>query len=152
MRRGNFSEARCLVKESLEFQADPFDRAIDYATLGEISLKTNDLASAELWFCKALRDFAALEAPQMVARVLVSLAHAAVSRAEFERACHLVAAATRWEEGVDAIEDPDLIAERGDVLDAVRASFDEHDFVVAWNDGRSMSLDETLAYALASLD
>ncbi|HSF60168.1 MAG TPA: tetratricopeptide repeat protein, partial [Gaiellaceae bacterium] len=152
MRRENFAEAQRLVKESLELGVDPFDRAIDHSTLGELALKTHDLSSANVWFCEALRGFAALEARQMIARVLVCLADVEVQRADFDRACTLVAAATQWEEGVDAIEDPDFITERDDVLEALRGSLAERDFELAWNQGRSLSLGETLDLALASLD
>lgn len=53
---------------------------------------------------------------------------------------------------MDAIEDPDFITERDDVLGALRGPLAERGFELAWNQGRSLSLGKTLDLALASLD
>jgi non-specific serine/threonine protein kinase len=149
MKKGNLTRARALAEECLELPEYPFDRANGHATLGALALAMDDLESATRSFGTAVRTFAELQALQHVAMVLVSLARVAVRAEEYERACCLLAAASRVEESVDPIVDADSVAEKEEVLEALQRSLDRPEFDEVWSKGRAMTLDQTVEYALA---
>jgi hypothetical protein len=71
---------------------------------------------------------------------------------EPERAAHLFGAAEAARESMGAFLQPNDVPEVAHSIAHVRDQLDEATFQATWAEGRTMSLDEAIAYALISTD
>lgn len=68
---------------------------------------------------------------------------------ELRRAAHLFAASTALREATGAPADASNHSEADPALSAVRAGLGDEVFASKWNEGKRMSLEQAIAYALA---
>lgn len=118
-------------------------------TLGYIDLREGQSQQAHEHFTEALHRFDQAGRKRGVLRAVEGLASLAARQAQGEWAIHLYA----WADTVrQADDDPHTPLEQADVdrdLAAIRTQLDETTFNAAWIEGRAMTMEQVVAYALA---
>jgi hypothetical protein len=120
--------------------------------LGKVALVQGDGARAYPYFVKSLTAFQSLDDRQGIAWSLAGLGGTAALRGQAARAARLLSAAAALRERIGA---PVPIAGRAlyaQVLDAARAQLDEATWAAMWSLGRTMTLAQAIADALAPGD
>jgi predicted ATPase len=150
--RGDLDEARALTDEALEISRELGDeRGIvpSLENLGIIALWEGSLDRAGELLRESLEHAQAIESPFGIFNALVGLAALAAAEGRPERAGQLLGAA-------DAVRE-EAEAERYEVLEArlheetterLRGELGEVGLAAAYADGRSLSLNDAVAYAL----
>ncbi|MEE9217137.1 MAG: LuxR C-terminal-related transcriptional regulator [Anaerolineales bacterium] len=139
-----YEKARKIAREI----GDGLRESLLLINLGFIALHENDAEGAQAMLKESLTLALAIEHTAYTADKLSALAGAAVALGQSERAARLIGAA-------DALfEKQSYIPQAGDLPEferyeaAAREALDEVAFETAWAEGRTMSLDEAIAYAL----
>ncbi len=121
---------------------------------GQMALQAGRYEDAPAAFAESLRLFGGLMHGGGVAIGLHGMAAVAVHKRGFETAARLLGAAEHLLEKTEATEAPLSPLERQihePASAAVRRELDEKRLTVAWADGRTMTLDEAVEYALADV-
>jgi tetratricopeptide (TPR) repeat protein len=153
MAEGDYAGARRHYQESLaQFRQidDRWEIAGALRDLGHLSRKEGDYASACAAYREALAMFRALGHRRGIARVLENLACCAAPQGRPEQALKLAGAAATLREKLGR---PPSAVERKELdesLREARKNLTPVDQTNAWNEGRSMNLDEILEYTLAA--
>ncbi len=138
-------EAHALTCE----QADPWSIAFALSILGNLVLRRGDAARAEALQRESLALRQAIDDAVGIGRCLDGLGWAAGAQGQSARAARLFGAAEVFRERVGAAPHPPWRAEHEQRVAATRAGLGEAAFAAAWAEGRALSLDEAIAYALA---
>jgi predicted ATPase/class 3 adenylate cyclase/Tfp pilus assembly protein PilF len=149
-RSGDYAQAHRLLAECLEWHIQLGIKGGSLAEFGWLAADMGDAAQARQWFEQALREHRETGEPRETAEDLEGLAHLARLQSDWERAARLWGAAQSLRE---AIGTPPLPEERKeDERDqaAVREALGEAAFAAAWAEGRAMTLEQAIEYALAS--
>jgi len=151
--RGDYDRAAQLHAESLAVFIDLMGEKNDgvtwaYQSLGETALGQGDLPAARGWLVADLR--LCREMGDRVSSVwcLAGLGSAAAFDEEPERAARLWGAAERLRAALGCRPAPAARATYERALAMTRAQIGEEAFAAAWAEGRAMSLEEAIAYAL----
>jgi predicted ATPase len=147
--RGDTTEARRLVEDSLRLHRQAGDRfGITDAlhVLGRIALAQGDLATAEPSFLEALANDEHVGNRTGMGVVLDNLAAEASLRGEHLRALRLGGASEAIKEAAGGHAPPPFI-DLPDPRAAARDALSEVAVAAAWEEGRSMSLEQALALA-----
>ena len=152
---GNFPRSIELSSEALDVFAhvgDAQGEAHARIAIGRTCLHLNCVDEGVAFSCEGLRRVHALAIPGLTVVALLSLAEAARLMGDHTRATQLLGAAEgTLEEIGESLETSD--SSLFDSLETeLRQVLGEDDFVLAWTAGEAMSLDDAVAYALASLD
>jgi diguanylate cyclase (GGDEF)-like protein len=124
--------------------------AMELCNLGEITLDEGDLATARECQQECLRLDRELGDRIGMAYPLENLAGIALRQAQYERAACLMGAAAALREATGTSHFGDELGRYERELTTIRAALGESAFTYAWDNGRNMSLDQTLAYASGS--
>jgi predicted ATPase/DNA-binding CsgD family transcriptional regulator len=143
--------ARRLYEESLTLfrkMGGTWGSAWCLCGLGHTALYGGDHNLAKSLFTEALTLARAVGEKVLVALLLEGLAGAATARARTERAARLWGAAEVLRKEVGAPMESHELAAYERAMDEARTQLDERAFAAAWEEGRSMTLEEAIDYAL----
>ena len=147
----NYPQAERLIRESLTLAQDFGDKRLiahNFANRGRLENLRARPDEAEPYLREAIGLFVELGAREPSAEALEGLAHSALERGFGERAARLLGAAAALRE---SIASPGYEHQRAFVADVeadVRSRIAARQYQLARNDGRSMSFEEAVAYAL----
>lgn len=153
MEQKKYEPARSYFEESLErFRqiGDRWESATVLRDLGNLSRRQNDYTSASNAYREALEIFRDLGHQRGAARVLEYLASGGVSQGRYERALKLAGAAASLREKLGT---PLSAAERDELDQQVRKArnaLSEAEGENSWTEGRAMTLNQVVDYALAA--
>ena len=149
--QGDYAAARVFHEESLELFRDLGDKrniAMSLSLLGVVAGYQGNHATARILHEESLVLFRELGDKKNIAEVLPGLAAVAEANRRPKRATKLLGAVESLLERIGARLDP---IERGDferTLAAARAQLDEAAFAKAWEEGRAMTMEQALEFAL----
>jgi predicted ATPase/class 3 adenylate cyclase len=150
-RTGDYERAETLLHEAQELFWELSQRAgvaSVNSLLGFVALSRNDLDRAESLCAEAIRELWELAEIPGVVYTLEILAGVAASRGEIGKAARLWGATAGYREATGlpwALDDRAMIEPH---IDTARARLDEEEWTKAWEEGRAMSLEDAIAYAL----
>jgi predicted ATPase/class 3 adenylate cyclase len=152
---GDAPSAAALLEESLSLFRDVGDKrsaALAELYLADVLSENDDPPQAAIHYREALTEFASIKDHDRVAQGLSGLGSVLVRMGEFERAARLLGAASTLtpDEEPGTRERSPEIAALDDNLEAIRGALGEEAFIVAWDAGRALSLEEALRLALSS--
>ncbi len=154
MNLGDYERSASLLQESLDFkraQGDQLGIASSLANLGKLALLRQDYAAAESSFRESLAlrqrsgDRAGMLSP------LSGLAETAMLRGDAVRSARLYSACEALHQELAFPMTPEDRKKHDQHVAALREQLDQADFEATWAMGRSMSIDQALAYALQPL-
>jgi predicted ATPase/DNA-binding SARP family transcriptional activator len=147
----NYPMARSFYEESLALRRELGDTrgiAVSLINLGLVALHQDDDRQAATYFEESLPLFQKLGSTRGIIDCLAGLAGVAGKMGQPERAARLFGAVEAQREAIQTgLAYADRIEEDRH-LDAVRAQLDESTFAVAWAEGRAMTLEQAVDYAL----
>jgi predicted ATPase len=149
--RGKLDEARTFLEESLSISREIGDEmgiAMALANLGAVALEQRDCQQAERLLREALPRYHALGDRTALTQCLENFAAIASLRGQPEAAARLAGAAAALRETIGAILRPAELFRHERDLAPARAALPEETFATAWEQGRLMTLDEAISYAL----
>ena len=163
IRQGDFERATLLEAESLTLRReidDPWGIAVSLANFGWIALRQDDLNQAVSLLKESLilrRDIGdrggsswCLEKLAEIALITGQRKSSSVAKEDFQRAARLFGAAEAMREPVDSKIDLVDQPEYERQVSAVAEQLDEATFTKAWNEGRGMSIEQSIEYALGN--
>lgn len=148
---GDFARARELLEEGLNIARKTKHQLfldIPLYLLGVLAVQDNDLPRAKEWFTECLRFEQENGETRQVARCLIGFAKIAVAKNCFEQAARLMGAAKKQIEANGAWWDDMDQAERDRLAKQLLTELNEETFTAAQADGRTMTIDEVLAFSL----
>ncbi len=152
--RGDYDRAAQLHQESLEwFQArgNQLGGIEDaYQSLGETALGLGRLDEAARWLAQGLAFSRRQNQQSRIAWCLSGLGSASALGGGAERAARLWGAAERLRQSIGCRPAPAARATYEWAMATARAQLSEEAFAAAWAAGRAMTLEQAIAYALAS--
>jgi predicted ATPase/DNA-binding CsgD family transcriptional regulator len=150
---GDYERAGRAYEESLAMareEGDKLRQALPLGNLGYVAQQAGDYERAEAAHLEGLALFLELENTRHIPQHLAILAGPVAAQGYLKKAARLLGAS----EGL--LEKMGLVAQAADQVEieryeaAVREQLDEATFEAAWSEGRAMSLEEAVAYALGS--
>ncbi|MDQ4129273.1 MAG: hypothetical protein M3151_15225, partial [Actinomycetota bacterium] len=154
--RGEYGRAALLGMESLSLfreVADEWHIASTLAWLGRITLYTSDdLEAAAAFFREGLMVAKRIEDGECAALCLEGFAGLAGARAQGARSAQLYGATEALREAVGVPLSPVDRPDHDHTVAAARAQLDEAVWRTAWDEGKAMSLEEAVEYALGGGD
>jgi predicted ATPase/transcriptional regulator with XRE-family HTH domain len=120
--------------------------------LAQEALQRGDLAGAAAQYGESLGRWRQLREPLHVGGCLWGLARVALATGRAGPGARLLGAASALDEALGIVPVPDDRAKRERAGDAARAALGETAFMTAWIGGRTLSLEEAIAEALALAD
>jgi predicted ATPase/transcriptional regulator with XRE-family HTH domain len=156
LRQGNHERAIPLLEEALALARRDSDRLGTYSALyflAQIALARGDHATAANMLNEGVALAAQVGPRGALVYLLGELAAAAEARGEAERSARLLGAAEGLIRSVDAPVYKNHRPKRSlrpldHVVAAARSRLDEEAFDTAWNEGRAMTFEEAVTYAL----
>jgi tetratricopeptide (TPR) repeat protein len=148
---GEPAAARPLIDEALALQRQlelSDAAAINLAALGSVATDAGDFAQARSYFTEALALSRAEENMRGLYYRLLAFAELAVAQKQPERAARLWGAAESHGERTGVSMDVEGRALNDELIARARTQTDEASFALAWAAGRSLSLEQAIAYAL----
>jgi predicted ATPase/DNA-binding SARP family transcriptional activator len=154
--QGDYSHAVALAEESVElFEAlrDKAGIAWMGGTLGWVALEQGDVERAVPYFAQGLMAFQEFGDKQNIVRRIEALAAASAKAQRHQvmaaqRAARLFGAASTLRDAIGVHLSPADRSLYEPYLAAARAQLDEATFAAAWAEGRAMTLEQAMAYAL----
>ncbi|MDE3089921.1 MAG: tetratricopeptide repeat protein [Chloroflexota bacterium] len=150
-RAGDFAKARSIFEENmtiLEAIGNKSRIGLMLADLGYLALATSDLPAAQVHLWKSLSLFRQLGDKRFIAECLEGFAGLRVSQRYPIRAAQLFGAAEALRKATGIPVPPYRRADYAHHLAAVRARLDEEAFAKAWAEGRALTLEQAIEYAL----
>ena len=148
---GNYGEARLRFLDSLPMFREMGDKHrinIIYSELAHIKRYEGQYANAELLYRETILQWQTLGHRGAVANQLECFAYIAKAREQVERAVRLLGTAQVLREKIDMpMSSAEQVEYDREVAD-LRAHTDEKFFAAAWGEGRAMSMEQAIAYAL----
>jgi predicted ATPase/class 3 adenylate cyclase len=149
-REGNLGQARAWYEEALALERDlrdPAGMSAALAGLGDVAAAAGDQAQAASLYAEGLACLRGTDARNEQAACLEGLAAVAWAAGDARRAAGLcgAAAAARVTELMLA---PAALAECAEVSAAIRAALGEEQFAAAWAEGKAMTLEQAIGFAL----
>jgi tetratricopeptide (TPR) repeat protein len=148
---GDFDTARSLYEESLGAWRDlgraerPFPTLLG---LGDLSWEAGDLTAADAFYQEALTPQRRVPIKACLAECLEGLAGVAAGQGSWEKAARLLGAAEALRDSSGAVILPHRRPAVERLLAEVRAALGEQEFAAAWAEGRAMSIEDAIRYAL----
>ncbi len=152
-RRGEFTLARTLGNESLATLRKLGSKrgiAILLRLLGYVAEHEGDYKHATALYGESLTISTEMGTKLQIAPCLEGFSKLSCTLGQWERAARLSGAAEALREAIGTPVPPVDRAEYERNLTAMRAQMDEKAFAAAWAEGRSMTLEQATAYALAT--
>jgi tetratricopeptide (TPR) repeat protein len=152
--QGEHGAARALLEESLAIQREVGDKlgiAQSLYGLGTVAGDQGEYGAARALLEESLAIYRELGIKQGIAPNLEGLAALAVAQGQSERAARLYGAAEGLREAIGAPLPPAKRAEHDRSVAAVRTALGEQEFAAAWAEGRTMSIEQAVTYALEEI-
>jgi tetratricopeptide (TPR) repeat protein len=150
----DYRAARVFYDESLplhQHSGNQRGAAVVLHNLGYVALAQREWQDAIVSFRTSLTLFQALSDQEGTAWCLVGLAGVATAQGHPQRGARLLGAAEGLLSGMAVNLAPADQLEQARMIVALRAQLDEATFGTAWSEGRALSLDEAITYALEDL-
>ncbi len=151
--QGDLVEARALYARSLAVYreiAHPQGIAMSLNELGEVALRQGDYAAARRLEAESLTIAAEVGDRERVALALSALAAVAVAQDQPRRALKLAAAGTSLREAIDEPFSAAWHSIFEGWLEPARSALDEQIASTLWAEGRAMTMERAVMYALTS--
>lgn len=151
MARGDLEAAHTYFDESLAMRrplSDQEDVAYSLTDMGNLTLKEGQLEAAKNLYRQSLAIWKASGDNPGAAFTLAGLVQAASEEGQAERAAHLLGAVNSLAEDVPARWPWYMRADYERDLTDTRAALGDEAFAAAWAEGRAMTLDQAVDYAL----
>jgi predicted ATPase/class 3 adenylate cyclase len=151
LREGNYGQARRYLEEALSLSQNTGQQssgAWAIAHLGYIALQQGDVAQARTRFTQAQHLFAKGGLKIGVVYALEGFATLAVQQGRPERAARLFAWADATRDAIHNTRRPVEQLEVDHELNAIRSQIDEAMVETAWAEGRAMTMEQAIAFAL----
>jgi predicted ATPase/Tfp pilus assembly protein PilF len=148
---GDYGRATSLFEESLATFRELGEKegaAHALAHLGEAALSQDDQVGAAPLLEESLELFRDVGARHGISRALQQMARAAYLKGDNMRAARLFGVVSVLREAMGAPFRPVVRKQYESTVAATRAQLDEASFTSAWAQGRAMSLEQAIAYAL----
>lgn len=155
LRQGDHARATHLLEESLELRrqlGNKWGIAVSLGTLGLAALRERAWERAVSLLGESLEVRREIGDKGGCAWCLERLAEIAVERGNPERAVRLLSAAAVLRISIGSIVDPADQREYQDRRAALRARLGEEQFTAIWNEGRALTLEQAVSYALEDRD
>jgi non-specific serine/threonine protein kinase len=153
--QGDFDAARASYQESLALKrevGDTYGSALTLGNLGYVALHQRDYDAATALFTEALSIGRPLMSKVGIAVHLAGFGGVAAARGEYERGARLLAAADNLLSLLGASLEPSDRDEYERSVAAVRSGLGATTFAAACAQGKAMTLDEAVDYALGSAE
>jgi DNA-binding CsgD family transcriptional regulator len=155
MAKKDLDEARLRLKEALAIYRELKDTRnvpLCLPALGIVTLVNRDFEEAEKLFDEGLAWERRLKYKTLIFFHLMGLAAVATHRDHLRRAAQLYGASEALREATGLSPKPfgRIAYDYEGYLAKVRAGLDEPDFDATWSEGRAMSLEQTIGYALSA--
>ncbi len=150
--QGDYPSARALYEESLAIHREMGDRwgiAASLNNLGNVACDQGDYPSARALHEESLAIRRELGDQRGIAQSLEGLAPVAAALAEPHRAARIWGAAERLREEIGAPLPPNERPRYERQVATARAALGSETFAAAWAEGRAMSMEQAIDYALA---
>ena len=135
-----------------EATGDLWGLAIALNNLGLLALQQGDYERASALYQRGLTLFWHEGDKALTARCFEELAWLAYERGDYEQAVRLFATSEALREAIGSVLHGPTRVEHDANVSAVRAHFDEATFAAAWAEGRAMTMEQAVAYALGEED
>ena len=155
MRQGDYERATQLLEESLELRkqlGNKWGIAVSLGTLGWVAMHEGDWQRALARLGESLEVRKEIEDRGGSAWCLERLAEIAQARGKFEKAVRLFSAAAVLRISIGSVIDPADQADYQKRRAALRTELGEDRFTAIWTEGRALSLEQAIAYALQDAD
>ena len=142
---------RSLVEESLDLRqqlGNKWGVGVSLGTLGWVAMREGDWARALARLGESLEVRREIGDMGGSAWCLERVAEVALAQGQARKAACLLGAAAALRAAIGSVVDPVDQPENESRLAALRAELGEAQFAAAWDEGRAMSLDQAIAYAL----
>jgi predicted ATPase/transcriptional regulator with XRE-family HTH domain len=153
---GHLDEAESAGREAMAtlegLEGSTIPRAGAFNCLGEVARGRGDLALAKRMYCNSLKEVRGMGNSTFGTQNFLGLGLLAVSVGEARRATILFSALNCMIERFKTVHAPFVKSEFDQGVAAARACLGEAEWTVAWSQGRAMSLDEMIAFALEETD
>jgi non-specific serine/threonine protein kinase len=149
---GDYLAARSLYEESLAIGRELGDQrgiAISLINLGFVAHYQSDYRQAATFFAESLALFQQHGGRRGIVDCIAALAGVAGAEGQLERAAQLFGAVEALREVICTYVTYSDQIEYGRNVAAVRAQLDEATFTRAWAEGRALTMEEAVDYALA---
>ena len=146
---GDLDQSRALEEDSLRIHreiGDRFGATVALYALGRTALEQGDLDVAEACFREALANDAAVGNRTGMGVILDNLAAKARIEGDHLRALRLGGASEAMKEAAGAQAPPQFL-DLPDLREQARQALSDAAIAAAWNEGRAMSIEQTVAYA-----
>ncbi len=150
--QSDYAAAHSLYEESLSVRRELGDKwgiAHSLRNLGRVAYKQDDYAVARSCYEESLVIFQELENKQGMASCLEALARLASTQAQEEQAARLWGTAEALREAFGSPLPPNERAEYDREVAEARRALGEDAFTAAWTEGRAMTREQVIVYALA---
>ncbi len=150
-RQGDFDRATALHEEALILVREVGDTAwVGYTLrcLGIVTLQQGDCRRAEGFFKESLRLSRETGFQWITTESLVGLAGVSNADGNYDRACRLFGAADALREAIGHRPSPQDQADYDRRLASTREALGEAAFAAVWAEGRAMTLEQAIEYAL----
>jgi non-specific serine/threonine protein kinase len=151
LRQGDHARATQLLEESLSLRTQLGNKwgiGVSLGTLGLVAIREEDWERASARLVESLEVRREIGDKGGCAWCLEHLAEIAAEQGNAERAVRLLSAAAVLRVSIGSIIDPADQAEYHDRRAALRAELGEERFSAIWNEGRGLTLERAVAYAL----
>ncbi len=148
---GDYGGARVLCEESLAIQRELGDKggiALSLNNLGSVVLKQGDYGGARVLYEESLTIARELGAKEVIAYGLEAFASVAIHETDEERGARLWGAAAALRETIGSPLSPADREKQGREMTAVRERMGADAFAEAWAQGRAMTMEQAIEYAL----
>ena len=151
LREGDYARATQLLEESLQLRrqlGNKWGMGVSLGTLGWIAMHEGEWKRATTRLGESLEVRGEIGDKGGSAWCLERLAEIAVAQTQAEKAVRIFGAAAALRESIGSVIDPVDRADYENRLDSLSTELGEPRFVAAWNEGRAMSREQAVAYAL----
>jgi predicted ATPase/class 3 adenylate cyclase len=151
LREGDYPRATRLLEESLALRrqlGNKWGVGVSLGTLGWVALRAGDWSRAKARLSESLEVRQEIGDKGGSAWCLERLAEVALAQSQPEKAVCLLAAASALRESIGSVIDPVDRREYENRRDALRAQVGEARFAARWNEGRGLSFEQAVAFAL----
>lgn len=151
LRQGDHTRATQLLEESLSLRkqlGNKWGIGVSLGTLGLVALRQRNWERAVSLLSESLEVRREISDKGGSAWCLERLAEIASAQGNPERAVRLLSAAAALRVSIGSVIDPADQAEYQSQRAGLRANLDEERFTAIWNEGRGLSFEQAVAYAL----
>ncbi|HLO27767.1 MAG TPA: tetratricopeptide repeat protein [Anaerolineales bacterium] len=155
LRQGNYGRARRLLEESLELRrqlGSKWGIGVSLGTLGWVAMREGDWDRALACLGESLEVRQEIDDKGGSAWCLERLAEVALAQGKPEKAVRLLSAAAALRISIGSVIDPADQPDYQNRRSTLRAELGQERFAAVWNEGRALTLEQAIVYALEKND